>query len=91
MENKMGVMPIPKLLVTMAAPMMVSMLILACYNVVDSYFVAKINEDALTALSLVFPLQNLMIAMNIGIAVGINEIPGGLARSIKQVSEKQAA
>jgi len=79
MENKMGVMPIPKLLVTMAAPMMVSMLILACYNVVDSYFVAKINEDALTALSLVFPLQNLMIAMNIGIAVGINAM---IARSL---------
>ena len=73
-ENKMGTMPVNKLLVTMALPIVVSMLIQALYNVVDSIFVAKINEDALTALSLAFPIQNLIIAAATGIGVGINAL-----------------
>ena len=71
-ENKMGVMPIPKLLITMSLPMMLSMLVQAFYNVVDSIFVARISEDALTAVSLAFPIQNLMIAVASGTGVGIN-------------------
>ena len=61
-ENKMGIMPENKLLLNMAVPMIISMLIQACYNVVDSYFVSKLSEDALNAVSLAFPVQNLMIA-----------------------------
>ena len=71
-ENKMGVMPVPKLLITMAAPMILSMLAQAFYNVVDSFFVSRIHEDALTALSLAFPVQNLMIAVATGTGVGVN-------------------
>ena len=62
-ENKMGVMPVPKLLLTMSTPMVISMLIQAMYNVVDSVYVSRIGEDALTAVSLSFPVQNLMIAV----------------------------
>ena len=71
-ENKMGVMPVGKLLVNMAGPMIVSMLVQALYNVVDSMFVARVNEDALAALSLAFPMQNLMIAVASGLGVGMN-------------------
>lgn len=73
-ENKMGVMPVPKLLITMSLPMIISMLVQALYNVVDSVFVAKINEEALTAVSLAFPVQNLMIAIAAGTGVGINAL-----------------
>lgn len=73
-ENKMGVMPVPKLLITMSLPMVISMLVQALYNVVDSVFVAKINEAALTAVSLAFPVQNLMIAISAGTGVGINAL-----------------
>ena len=69
-ENKMGVMPENKLLLNMALPMIISMLIQACYNIVDSYFVAKLSEDALNAVSLAFPVQNLMIAVSVGTGVG---------------------
>lgn len=71
-ENKMGVMPVNKLLISMSLPMMVSMLVQALYNIVDSIFVAKINEDALTAVSLAFPMQTLMIALAGGTCVGVN-------------------
>lgn len=80
-ENKMGVMPVNKLLISMALPMMISMLVQALYNVVDSIFVAKLSEDALTAVSLAFPMQNLMIAVAGGIGVGMNAI---LSRSLGQ-------
>ena len=70
----MGVMPIPKLLITMSLPMILSMLVQALYNVVDSIFVAKLNEAALTAVSLAFPVQNLMIAIAVGTGVGINAL-----------------
>lgn len=71
-ENKMGVMPVNKLLITMSLPMMISMLVQALYNVVDSIFVSRINENALTAVSLAFPVQTLMIALGAGTGVGIN-------------------
>ena len=70
----MGTLPIPKLLVSMSVPIMVSMLIQALYNVVDSIFVAKISEDALTAVSLAFPVQVMMIAVAVGTAIGINAL-----------------
>lgn len=73
-ENKMGVLPIPKLLIQMSLPMMISMLIQALYNIVDSIFVAQINEEALTAVSLVFPVQTLMIALASGTSVGVNAL-----------------
>lgn len=73
-ENKMGTMPMHKLLITMALPLMISMLIQALYNIVDSIFVSQINENALTAVSLVFPIQQLMIAVATGTAVGINAL-----------------
>ncbi|HWP52282.1 MAG TPA: MATE family efflux transporter [Clostridia bacterium] len=70
----MGTTPIPKLLVSMSVPIMASMLIQALYNVVDSIFVAKISEDALTAVSLAFPVQVMMIAVAVGTAIGINAL-----------------
>ena len=82
-ENKMGTMPVNKLLISMAAPMMLSMLIQALYNIVDSIYVARIEEYALTAVSLAFPLQNLMISVGVGIGVGIN------AWLSKHLGEKQ--
>ena len=78
-ENKMGVMPIKKLVISMSVPMMISMLVQALYNVVDSIFVAQICEDALTAVSLAFPAQNLMIGVATGTGVGINAL---LSRSL---------
>ncbi len=73
-ENKMGVMPIPKLILNMSLPMIISMLVQALYNVVDSYFVARYAQDALTAVSLAFPAQNLMIGVATGTAVGVNAL-----------------
>lgn len=73
-ENKMGVMSVNKLLMAMSLPMVISMVIQALYNVVDSMFVAQINENALTAVSLAFPVQNLMIAIITGTGVGINAL-----------------
>ena len=71
-ENKMGVMPINKLLVSMSLPMVVSMMVQALYNIVDSIFVSQISENALTAVSLAFPFQTLMIAVSSGTCVGVN-------------------
>lgn len=73
-ENKMGIMPIPKLLISMSLPMMISMLVQALYNIVDSMFVAKLCEEALTAVSLAFPIQTLMISVASGTGVGINAL-----------------
>lgn len=73
-ENKMGVMPANRLLITMSLPMMISMLVQALYNIVDSIFVAQIEEKALTAVSLAFPIQTLMIAVGVGTSVGINAL-----------------
>ncbi|MBD5132946.1 MAG: MATE family efflux transporter [Clostridiales bacterium] len=77
----MGVMPVNRLLLSMSIPIMISMLVQALYNVVDSYFVSQISQDALNAVSLAFPVQNLMIAVSIGTAVGFNSL---LARSLGQ-------
>lgn len=87
-ENKMGVMPIPKLLFGMALPIMASMLIQALYNIVDSMFVARISEDALTAVTLVFPVQNLMIAFATGTGVGINAL---LSRRLGEKRPEEAS
>ncbi len=71
-ENKMGVMPVNKLIITMSTPIIISMLIQALYNVVDSIFVSRVSENALTAVSLAFPVQVVIIAMGVGAAVGMN-------------------
>ena len=86
-ENKMGVQPIGRLLASMAIPMMLSMLVQALYNVVDSVFVSRISENALNAVSLAFPLQNLMIAVGAGTAVGINAL---LSRSLGEKKQEMA-
>ena len=70
----MGVMPVPRLLITMSLPIMASMLVQALYNVVDSIFVAQVSENALTAVSLALPVQTLMIAISVGTGVGINAL-----------------
>ena len=96
-ENKMGVMPVKKLIVSMSLPMMISMLVQALYNVVDSIFVSQIvgttpnaGQDALTAVTLAFPMQNLMIALGSGTGVGINAL---LSRSLgeKNFSKSDSA
>ena len=70
-ENKMGIMPVNKRIISMSLPMVVSMLVQALYNIVDSIFVSRLSEDALTAVSMAFPMQNLMISVAVGIGVGI--------------------
>ena len=84
-ENKMGVMPVGKLLFSMSLPIMISMLVQALYNVVDSMFVARVSENALTALSMAFPIQNLMIAVSTGLGVGLNAV---LSRALGAKDEK---
>jgi len=86
-ENKMGVQPVNRLLVSMSVPMMVSMLVQALYNVVDSIFVARLSEDALTAVSLAFPWQNLMIAVGVGTGVGVN---AWLSRCLGEKDQRSA-
>ena len=90
-ENKMGVMPVGRLLVTMSLPIMISMLVQALYNVVDSMFVARIDEYALTALSMAFPIQNLMIAVAAGLGVGINAVLSRALGAKEQESVNRAA
>ena len=86
-ENKMGTMPVGKLLFNMSLPMMVSMLVQALYNIVDSIFVAKLSENALTAVSLAFPLQTLLIAVATGTGVGMNAL---LSKSLGEHDFKKA-
>ena len=86
-ENKMGVMPVGKLLANMALPMIVSMLVQALYNVVDSIYVSQISESAVTALSLAFPVQNMQIGFAVGIGVGINSL---LSKSLGQGDQEAA-
>ena len=86
-ENKMGVMPVAKLLLTMSVPMMISMLVQALYNIVDSMFVAKLSESALTAVSLAFPVQMMMVAVGIGTGVGANAL---IARALGQDDREKA-
>ena len=84
-ENKMGTMPINKLIINMSLPLITSMFIQAFYNIVDSLFVARINEDALTAVSMSFPAQNLMISAGVGVGVGITAL---IARYLGAHDEK---
>ncbi|MBR5270528.1 MAG: MATE family efflux transporter [Anaerotignum sp.] len=86
-QNKMGIMPINKLLLSMSLPMMASMLVQALYNIVDSMFVARLSENALTAVSLAFPAQNLMIAVGTGTGVGINAL---ISRSLGEKNKERA-
>ena len=86
-ENKMGTMPEGRLIVTMSFPIMLSMLVQALYNIVDSAFVARISEDALTAVSLAFPVQLLMIAVATGAGVGVNAL---LSRRLGQKKQAEA-
>lgn len=79
-ENKMGVMPEGRLLMNMSLPMMLSMLVQALYNIVDSIFVSQISENALTAVSMAFPLQSLLIALGAGTGVGVNSL---LSKSLR--------
>ncbi len=86
-ENKMGVQSVNSLLLGMAIPMMISMLVQALYNIVDTMFVSKIGQDALTALSLAFPVQNLLIAVSVGTGVGVNAL---LSRSLGEKNFSRA-
>lgn len=86
-ENKMGTMPVGKLVFNMSLPMMISMLVQALYNIVDSIFVAKLSEDALTAVSLAFPLQTLLIAVGTGTGVGMNAL---LSKSLGEKNQERA-
>ena len=86
-ENKMGVMPVKKLIINMSLPMMFSMLVQALYNIVDSIFVSRLSESALTAVTLAFPMQNLMIAVGSGTGVGINAL---LSRSLGEKNYEKA-
>src|SRR5574344_6991 len=83
----MGIMPVKRLIISMSLPMMISMLVQALYNVVDSIFVAQIEEDALTAVTLAFPMQNLMIAVAAGTGVGINAL---LSKSLGEKKYEKA-
>lgn len=85
--NKMGVMPVGKLLMNMAIPMVISMLVQALYNVVDSIYVSQISESAVTALSLAFPVQNLQIGFAVGIGVGVNSL---LSKSLGEGNQDAA-
>lgn len=86
-ENKMGTMPVNRLLISMSLPMMISMLVQALYNVVDSIFVSRIDENALTAVSMAFPIQSLMIAIGAGTGVGVNAL---LSRSLGEKDYEKA-
>lgn len=86
-ENKMGVMPVQKLILGMSVPIMISMLVQALYNIVDSMFVSRLNESALTAVSLAFPVQNLMIAVGTGTGVGVNAL---VSRSLGEKNTEKA-
>ncbi len=86
-ENKMGTMPINKLLITMSLPMVISMLVQAMYNIVDSIFVSMISQAALTAVSMAFPVQNLIIAVSAGTCVGVNAL---LSRSLGEKNQENA-
>ena len=86
-ENIMGTMEINPLLVKLSVPMMISMLVQALYNVVDSVFVSHVSESALTAVSLAFSLQNVMIAVGVGTGVGVNAL---LSKSLGEKNQHRA-
>ncbi len=86
-ENKMGTMPVGKLLVNMALPMIISMLVQALYNIVDSVYVSQVSESAVTALGLAFPVQNMQIGFAVGIGVGVNAL---LSQSLGRKDQETA-
>lgn len=86
-QNKMGTMPVNRLLISMSLPMIISMLVQAMYNIIDSIFVAQIGEEALTAVSMAFPIQSLIIAMSVGTCVGVNAL---LSRSLGEQEPEEA-
>ena len=86
-ENKMGVMPVGKLLINMAVPMILSMLVQALYNVVDSIYISRYSQDAVTALGLAFPVQNVQIGIAVGIGVGVNSV---LSKSLGEGNREKA-
>ena len=90
-ENKMGVMPVRKLLISMSLPMVISMFVQAMYNLIDSVFVARIDQDALTAVNMAFPMQSLMIAFQTGLGVGMNALVSRLLGEKKPKEAGQAA
>lgn len=90
-KNKMGVMPVPKLVITMAIPLMLSLLVQSLYNIVDGIFVAQISEDALTATSLAYPVQLLMVAVSVGTGVGVNALIARMLGAGRQDEANQAA
>ena len=83
----MGVMPVGKLIANMALPMVISMLVQALYNVVDSIYVSQVSESAVTALSLAFPIQNLLIGFAVGVGVGVNSL---LSKSLGEKNQEAA-
>ena len=86
-QNRMGTMPVNRLLISMSLPMIISMLVQAMYNIIDSIFVSRINEAALAAISMAFPIQSLMIAVSSGTCVGVNAL---LSRSLGEQNPKEA-
>ena len=86
-QDKLGTMPIGRLLITMSVPMMISMFVQALYNMVDSMFVARLSENALTAVSLTFPLQNIMNAIAVGTGVGVSAM---VSRSLGEGDGRRA-
>lgn len=86
-ENKMGTMPVGKLLISMSVPMIISMLVQALYNVVDSIFVARVSKDALDAVGAAFPVQNILIGIGTGTAVGVNAL---LSKSLGERNNAKA-
>ncbi len=90
-QNKMAVMPMGRLLFSMSLPLMVSLLVQSLYNIVDSIFVARISEDALTATSIAYPMQILMVAVSVGTAVGVNSLISQKLGARKQKEADQAA
>ncbi len=90
-DQKMGTMPVNKLLLTMAAPMILSMMVGALYNIVDNIFVSNYSEDALTAVSLAFPIQNVIVALGTGVGVGVNALLSRLLGEKKQEAVNKTA
>ncbi|MGM9604610.1 MAG: MATE family efflux transporter [Faecousia sp.] len=90
-ENKMGVMPIPKLVITMALPLMLSLLVQSLYNIVDGIFVAKISEEAFAATSLAYPVQLLMVAVSVGTGVGVNAVVSRMVGAKRYEDANRAA
>ena len=86
-QNRMGTMPVNRLLISMSLPMIISMLVQAMYNIIDSIFVARIGESALAAVSMAFPVQSLMIAVSSGTCVGVNAL---LSRSLGEQNPEEA-